>query len=424
MKPERFTAAVFIFVLAALVLLVSCGVVAGTKKLMDPSQKEKNIEWAKIYPFEGGGEETITERFSPLVNFYEYVKSRMENYTSKEMPFYYRLVEASKTYEDTLGWNMVSVFDYNAVVRLKDGYLTDYTTSRDVVHDAECTKMLADFCAERGIDFAYINFPFKVCQSEDKDISGLLDFANQNADKLLAMLKESGVRNYDFRERLHGAGMKHHESFYITDHHWKTETGLWAAGEILGILRDDFGWNVNPEVLKPENFRYEIYRDWFLGAQGKKVTLARTKPEDFTMIYPKFDTLMGFEVPTLGINVSGDFSILYDMKELESADYYNKNPYFAYVYGDRAVAGIDNRAVTNGKKLMLIKDSFSDCVIPFVALGVQHVDVLDPRYFTGSIKRFIEDKKPDAVIVEYNANVPGRFARPVEENDEKFYDFR
>ena len=229
---------------------------AATKKIdekINPSEKKQEIkiDWEKLYPFEIEGterKETIFERA------YNYVKKKIEEYSSKKLIGYYSIIESAKGYEEAVGWNMASVSDYNAVVKLNDGYLTTYTESRDITENATSTIELAEFCRERGIDFFYANLPTKVCISEDKDISGVLDFANQNADRFLAMLDDAGVKYYDFRKILHEDGMNHHEAFYVTDHHWKAETGLWAARHILKFLRDDYGWNVNPDVLNPDNF--------------------------------------------------------------------------------------------------------------------------------------------------------------------------
>ncbi len=423
MKPERFTAGVFVVVVMALML--SAFYSFATRKLIhNPNANRPKtiaIDWEQLYPFEEGKREFA----SKVLSLYDYLKDRIEQYTSTNLPCYYDLTDVAKKYEDAIGWNMVSVFDYNAVVKLNDGYLTTYTMSLDVAPDARSVKDFADFCAERGIDFAYINFPTKVCVSEDRGISGVLDFANQNADRFLAMLRGSGVRCYDFREALHAAGMKHHESFYITDHHWKAETGLWAAGKVLEILRDDLGWNVEPEIIAPENFEYVVYRDWFLGSQGKKLTLERTKPEDFTMIYPKFATHLRFEIPSYRLNISGDFSITYDMVQVSTRDYYGKNPYGAYIYSGPPLTRIENKLTTNGKRLLVVKDSFSICVIPFVALGVQYVDAIDLREFTGSIRNFVDKVRPETVIVEYLSTIPGLTSKPSpSETDKKFYDFR
>ena len=427
MKPERFTASVFVFVICALMLSVFCGFASKKmKSINDETRPEIKIDWEKIYPFDDGSKESSMEKFS---SFYDYVKSKLKDYTSTEnLPGYYNMIEAAKKYEDVIRWNMVSVFDYNAVIKLKDGYLTSYTTSLDVTHDAESVKNFADFCTEKGIDFMYINFPAKVCVSEDKEISGVLDFANQNAEKFLAMLKESGVRYYDFRKNLHEAGMSHHGAFFVTDHHWKPETGLWAAGEILKILHDDFAWNIEPEILSPENFEYVIYRDLLLGSHGRKVTLARAKPEDFTVIYPKFTTSLRFEIPNLRLDASGNFGITYDMNALEKYNYSSKT-YAAYSRGGHPLATFTNRLAANQKRLLLISDSFSRCMTPFLSLEIQHIDTIDLRYFSGSVHSLIGKMKPDAIIIAYCSQMPGRFGNPSESEEnkklyEKLYDFR
>ncbi|MBQ6970981.1 MAG: hypothetical protein IJP86_01355 [Synergistaceae bacterium] len=425
MKPERFTAGMFVIVIAGMMSL--CVMSVGfrlNEKVKDDDLRFKvdTVDWEELYPFADG--RTHTEH-SVMKSVMDYVKSRIEDYTSASIVGYNKIVEVERMYESLMCWNMVSASDYNAVVKLKDGYLTAYTMSLNVAPDAESVKEFADFCEGKGASFLYVNIPTKICASEDRDISGVLDFANQNADRFLAMLRESGVKYYDLREALHAAGMGHHASFFRTDHHWKPETGLWAAGKVLEILRDDLGFETEPEILRPENFRYEVYHDWFLGSQGKKVTLARTTPDDFTMIYPKFATRLRFEIPSIGLDVSGDFRVTYDMVAVSTKDYYGKNPYGAYIYADQPLIRIVNNDSANSKKILIIHESMSNCVVPFVVLGVRELWLTDLRHFTGSVRNFVETVRPDAVIVMYYATVPGRAADPSASPEaKKFYDFR
>lgn len=412
MKAERFTGAVFICVIMLFMCLaVSEFTVRQARKLpyfkpaSETVRKSIIINWEKLYPFSDGKIHTLPEKVETLR---ELVKRKFEEYTTKYIAGYYSIVEAAKKYEDIMRWNVAVVSGYNPVIKLHDGYLTSFTRSRDVTADAESVKRFADFCKGAGVEFMYINLPVKICPSEDKDISGILDFKNQNADKFLSLMKEAGVKYYDFRNIFHDTWKNHHEAFYTTDHHWKAETGLWAAGQVLKILRDDYGWPVKPENTAPEKFKYVKYPEWFLGSEGKKITLARTKADDFTMIYPEYPVEIHCEILAESIDITGNFSITYNMSQVASKDYYGLSPYHAYSYGDQALIKIKNMLTDDGIKILLIHDSFSDSVIPFLALGIQHTYAIDMRHFTGSIKKFIEMEKPNAVIV---MNISSQLAR-------------
>ena len=427
-KTAYVTSIIFLCVITGLMFSAVC--VYATKKANDfiiPSDEEITsneikIDWEKLYPFESGDVKKETKRENIFERMYSHVKEKCEEYSSKRLVAYDSIVDVSKMYEETVQWNITPFYEYNGVVKLRDGYLTSYVKSVDITANAESTIELSEFCRQRGIEFFYANLPTKICVSEDKNISGVLDFANQNADRFLAMLNASGVRNYDFRKLLHEDGMNHHEAFYVTDHHWKAETGLWAARHILRILRDDYGYDVNPDVLNPDRFDYVIYPEWFLGSRGKKITLERTKPDDFSMIYPKFDTHLHYEIPDKEINTSGDFSVVYDFGQVKEKNYYHKSPYHAYSYGDRALIRSKNNVIKNRKRLLIIHDSFSDCMLPFLSLSIQNVDSIDMRHFTGSLRNYISQHKPDLIAVIYNSGMTS--ARMNFEMHNSIYDFR
>ena len=352
-----------------------------------------------------------------LRRIYDYLKERFTERTSTTLIFYRSILENAKRYEDFINWNVAYTGGYNPVVKLKDEYLTIFTPSRDVTQNARSTLELANFCESLDIKFMYINLPNKICVSQDKYVSGILDLSNQNSDKFLNMLKDFGVKYYDLRKNLHEQGMNHHESFFRTDHHWKPETGLWAAREILKIFRDDYNWPVNPEVLNPENFEIVTYKDKMFGSQGVKVTLLRATPEDFSMIYPKFDTLIHIEIPEFIINKSSDFNINYNMRSLlRTTNYYVSNPYSTYNYGQVSFTRNTNYLISCDKKILVINNSFGAVFNPFFALGVKNLCEVDLRYFTGSLKTLIKSERPDIVIVMYHAAVLGESS--------KLFDFR
>ncbi len=427
-KPAYVTSGFFLLMIVLLMFSAVCVYAAKkTNDIISSSEEETNtneikIDWEALYPFEIGTQKEIERRDTIFERIYYHVKNKCEEYSTKRLIGYNSIVDCAKMYEELVRWNMTSYYEYNGVIKLRDGYLTGFDRSVDITENAQSTIELAEFCRERGIEFFYANLPVKTCIYEDKNISGVLDFANQNADRFLAMLYDAGVKYYDFRKILHEDGMNHHEAFYITDHHWKAETGLWAARHILKFLRDDYGWDVNPDMLNPDRFDYVIYPEWFLGSQGKKITLERTKPDDFTMIYPKFNTSIHYEIPGKEINTNGDFTTTYNMEAVESRDYYNKNPYGAYNYGDKSLIKIENLMNTNGKKILIIHDSFSNSLVPFAAMGVQYTYSIDVRHFTGSLRSYISKHKPDVIAVIYHSGVT---SVPMNlESHNSMYDFR
>ena len=383
LKPEKFLSCIFTIIIALFLCSVFCQLASrGVEKT---TGNDPNLYWEKLYPFESDSDSipvknTQFTQGGGLRRIYKYLKERFIAHTTNRLLLYGHIVEAANKYRNFINWNLSYILGYNPVVKLKHGHFATFTPKIDVSKRANAVINFANFCESLDIKFFYVNLPNQICKSQDSDISGILDFSNQNADNFLQLLGNYGVKYYDLRKILHEQGMNHHEAFFITDHHWKPETGLWAAREILKFLRDDYKWPVNPEILNPENFDYVIYRDWFLGSYGRKVTLVRANPEDFTMIYPKFNTLLHLETPY--VNISGDFSSTYDMELVRKKDYYNFAPTNLYFHGRRPIMKIENLLADNDKKLMLVFDSFSMYVLPFLALEESSVKSYQTAFMT------------------------------------------
>lgn len=433
-KPLYFAAFIFICVITFEMLSVCFVSVARyTRKLLySPAVYAETIDWALLYPFSVEFPDFDSEKNRKMFvmgggvssKTYYHIKDKVKQYTGKYLIGYDKIVEYSKMYEDIIFWNLAPFSEYNAVMMMPGGQFTTYTESRDTYQDAKSVISLDEFCREKGIDFFYINAPKKVCRTENKTVSGILDFSNENTDRFLDALGKSGVKYYDLRKILHDEGMNHNDAFFATDNHWKIETGLWAAKHIMSFLKEDFGWHVVPGTLESKNFNFKIYRKNFLGAYGKKVTIVRAEPDDFTLITPKNMTRIKLIVPDRGTDTEGDFSIMLNKDLLEPVDYYGKNTYGAYDMHSPVIR-IENRNIHNGKKFLIVRDSFAGCVLPFLVLGIEYIDAIDLRKFTGSIRSYIETEKPDAVAVMYTCEMPGRNKAPyAAEQDKRLYDFR
>lgn len=388
-------------------------ILGDNKALANPWKKKKlmvkRIDWQGLYPFDDSGSsnsmdaKAISNKESKLTTLVKSINTREQNvdsWTNKKFFHYISLVQYANSYKEFIGWNMASLNAYNGVIELPDKQLVVFQKHIDVSDKINAFAELARFCEAQNVPFLMVLAPSKISRA-DSDYSGKRDFSNQNGDAFIQGLRDNGVEHIDLRDNIDKEHLSQHELFYKTDHHWKPETARWAAKHILLYLNQSSDFHSDLNLLSPEWYTEINYPSYFLGSRGKKITLSRAKPDDFSLIYPSFSTDFHIEVPSLGITKDGDFSILYNMEELDpDKDLYQRNPYAAYAYGDKPLVRVINKSL-NDKKILFIHDSFGDAVTPFLALGARQLDTLDLRHFDGSLRTFINKEKPDVVILLY-----------------------
>jgi len=381
------------------------------------------INWEELYPFKNNeNESTVITNKENIIN--RFVKKVTSSITSLETSIYTYttdyiilhdiIVEKANAYNGLINWELIELDSYNNVITMSDGYLTTLSAKIDVTGNIESIKSFRDFLTKSHIPLLYVQTPMKVCE-EDTSISGVIDFSNQNADDLLTGLDEEGISYLDLRLSLHEYDFDHHSLFFVTDHHWKPETGLWAAGVIGKTLNQSYGFNIETNLFNKEEYTCYVYENWFLGSQGKKVTLAKTSPDDISLLYPKFEVNLTLQIPSLSINKEGTFNIVYQYSNIIEKDYYNKSPYSTYFYGGEALTITHNNLLNDRKKVLILGDSFANSLTPFLALGIEDIDAIDLRHFNGSLETYINKNNYDVVIIVYNPSLFG---------DDTLYDFR
>lgn len=374
--------------------------------------KEKKIDWVKEYPFSQMKQPSSYMRAVDKLHYYKNKifrkgktnkrRTDIEEWTTKHFWQYPTLVELGRQYENIIGWNIWN--PSLKVAKFPDGSLTFIHSQNSQKERVESVSELADFAKSKGVKFFFVQAPSKVDAFGDKTVNGKIDFSNQNADKLLIGLREHGIDVLDLRSSFHEiapTSEDYHRLFYRTDHHWKPQSALFAA-DLVAQRLEIVGIPMDRQAYDSANYTIDTYPSFFLGSQGKKVTLAKTKPDDFDIVKPDFPVNLHVEMPSLDVDATGDFDLLLDPCQIERKDYYNLNPYAFYGRGDMPLLRIVNlNQRETGKKVLMIRDSFSDTLVPYLALGCRQIITLDLRHFTGSVQKFIEQEKPDVVVVMY-----------------------
>jgi len=67
-----------------------------------------------------------------------------------------------------------------------------------------------------------------------------------------------------------------------------------------------------------------------------------------------------------------------------------KDKYSVFLGGNHSVDVVKNSAVDNSKKLLIIKDSYANSMVPFLATNFQEIHIVDPRYYNQDIYEYIQ----------------------------------
>lgn len=369
----------------------------GAEAIDDIADKEDNESLEENQP-----SPAFLSAYTEKLDFF---KHKLDIYLSKKVVFRTKMLEIANKYNGIMRWEINPPNEYNSVFMLGNGYLAAKRVRIDASPAIKAIGEIKDTLNQQGIGLLYVQVPDKVCKYDVSDalMDGVITFANKNMDDFLEGIDKKGINYIDLREELHSAKMDHHGAYFKTDHHWKPETGLWAAGVIAQRLASDYGFVVDMNLTTPDRFEYTVYKDWFLGSRGKKVTLSRAQPEDISLIHPKFATNFSLSIPDREIHKQGDFDIFYDYKQIEEKDYYKKNPYAAYLYSNNALLSIVNNNIKNRNRVLVFGESFDNSLLPFLALNIHHIDSVDLRYYEDIVKDLIKQGNYDVVIYIYSS---------------------
>lgn len=281
-------------------------------------------------------------------------------------------------------------------------------TQSDSVLDqyAENVYRLSNYAEKHGMNFLYVELPYK---AEDTSVypAGVTDYGNDNADRITDYLEKKDINVLDLREQIKETGKSSSELFFQTDHHWKPETAIWGAGEISKKLaKIDLSWQDSASLRDMRNYKVERYPNRFLGSIGRKIGPLYRGKEEFQVIVPMFDTQYDYRVPRRveAIFKEGSFEDVFINRKNLSGEELDTNTYGVYCDGDHNKEIVKNEKASNAKKIVLIRDSFSCTLMPYLSLYTNQVITFDLRlYKARSIYSYLQ-KHPeiDTVIMAYN----------------------
>ena len=301
----------------------------------------------------------------------------------------------------------------NTVVKLSTGALnfvsltTPADPGADVAARAEHTAELAAELEERGIPYLYAAAPQKIQRGVQLLPVGLEENGNSCCDAYLENLDRLGVDYVDLRPAFESNGI-YANWFFRTDHHWKPEAAFFAWQNLAAELADRYGFETDPALTDPASWSTTVLEDFFLGSQGKRVGTLYAGTDDLTLYTPQFPTDLTYANADGSFTRTGPFNTSVCFPERVAArDWFNGNPYTYYSGGDYGMTTITNHKNPEGPRVVLLRESFSCTLAPFLALSCSELVTVDLRYFEGDLLETVEALDPDLVLTLYAASTTG-----------------
>lgn len=254
-------------------------------------------------------------------------------------------------------------------------FMRDFKVNEERLRDnLEAIKKLAD---KSDIPVHLLLVPEAVAIYEDT----LPPFAEpDNQDELAAYIKSELIDVNVIWPKDVLAQHKDEQIYFNTDHHWTPRGALYAYNELAKSLGREM-------VKMPE---FEVLSDDFRGSMRLKAGLPfgrdeLTKPEgveneDFAVVINNGER-----------EYDGK---MFDMAHIES------DPYRVYQGGDHPIMAVASKAGEGSA--LVIKDSFFNVMLPYMAQDYKTVYVTDTRYNRGSQAQYAADMQVDEIILVYS----------------------
>ncbi len=180
-------------------------------------------------------------------------------------------------------------------------------------------------------------------------------------------------------------------SYYATDPHWQQQTLVPLADAILqklgaSPLASGVLWQTS--TLSP--FYGAYYGHSAIGAQ----------PESLQYLHlPAFADVTVYNLETdetVGVYETGDFA--------------NVDPYDVYLGGAAALLHIENPSQKNGRRLIVLRDSFGSSLAPLLIPAYSEITLVDIRYLSPRLlPQLIEVTEDTDVLYLYSTSVLNSF---------------
>lgn len=205
-------------------------------------------------------------------------------------------------------------------------------------------------------------------------------------EQISSTLNTNGISFVDLRKTFKDAYASGNQLYYKTDHHWTTLGAYTAYEKLCEQL------NIIP--APKERFDIKTYGG-FYGTTYSTSGFWFTQPDSIQIWDNPENTDKNIKVKISEGTDTDEFGSMYFYDHLEEDDKYP-----VFIDGNHALTEITNSKAKGGT-ILLVKDSFSHSLAPFLAENYSKIILVDMRYYKMSVSQIVEQEKPEQVVFLY-----------------------
>ena len=302
-----------------------------------------------------------------------------ETYMNDQFPFRDSLISFKSSFERMLGKT-----EENGVYIGKDNFLFEAPAGVD----SEKLKALTDAVSKFGQSNKKLRKAFILSPNSSDILPEKLPskLKIEDRSKAFSTVKKA-LSSYSWIDckSIFEKQKEKENLFYSTDHHWTTRAAYLAFKNLSS--------------------------QWKLGASDKNYSF-----------YPVSDSFQGTLSSTAAVNdradkieicvpkkQEGKFTVLYESSGRKTATFFEKekllqkNQYEVFLGGNYDKVIISTTAETTAT-LLVFKDSYANCLLPMLTPYFSKIVVIDPRYFSDSLKGVMGEIQFTHILFLYNMN--------------------
>lgn len=310
-------------------------------------------------------------------------ESKLETYVNDQFLLRNAFIKIKATADVTAG-----KLESNGVYRCKDNYLMEeLTVPSDKLLENTLSSLKQFKRQYKKLDAFFLLAPNAGNILEEKlpNFTRLND-QDQSMDKFFKEIKRYGYTPIDVRDTF----AKHTEDtqiYYRTDHHWTTDGAYLAYKQAVKKMKLTDEVTYKPYVVKND----------FRGTLASKSGFVNGVNDAIKIYMPYKDKDYNNSVIYYA-DTKTKTTEFYQLDNLDTKDAYT-------VFGGSNHPMYTIKTPTkSSKRLLLVKDSYANSFIPFLAQSYREIVVVDPRYFFDNIDDIIKAEEITEVMFLYNAN--------------------